>query len=203
MQSWQPPKVTSVNVMFSLPAAGKEAPQWDSTTSKHMLDLDRKTVVAGYVCTVMHVSIPQTRIRCMPKALLLPHEEGAIRQFCAELLASTTGTCTCTHMHAYTRGPLLLDNFAAFFMIPPLHRKWFSIPYNQTLKIAQGFNSNDKSNLMKRDRFNLEACCLAYLCDCMVWKFHWPCVCCTVLSRFGNWWPADKNQFQPGWVGAK
>lgn len=100
-------------------AAGTEAPQQDSTTSKHMLEPDREAVVLcsnGYVSTVMHVSIPKTRILRMPEALLVTREEGDITQFCAETL--TSGTQTRTHTRTHTPEPSSLDNFAAFFSDP-------------------------------------------------------------------------------------
>lgn len=110
---------------FPPTAAGTEAPQQDSTTSKHMLEPDREAVVActnGHVSTVMHVSIPKTRIRRMPEALPARREEGDIRQFCAETLTSGTQT----RAHARASDPPLLDNFAAFFSDPSFTHKMSS-----------------------------------------------------------------------------
>lgn len=97
------PKNSSWNVTISPTAAGTEAPQQDSTTSEHMLEPEREAVVPctnGYVSTVMHVSIPKTRIRRMPEALPVTREEGDITQFCAETLTSGTQTRTRTQAHA-------------------------------------------------------------------------------------------------------
>lgn len=114
-----------------------------------------------------------------------------------------THTCTPTHAQTHARGASLLETFVAFFMIPPLQRKWFSISSEPTLKEASGFSSNDKSNLIKGGRFRSQAAAWRVCAAARSQTFHWPCFGCAVLSRFGNWWPADKNQFQSGWVGTK
>lgn len=125
-QSGRPLRDSSLNVTISPTVAGTEAPQQDSTTSKHMLEPDGEAVVPctnGDVSTVMHVSIPKTRIRRLPEALLVTREEGDIRQFCAETLTSGTQTRERARTHARMRAPepSSLDNFAAFFSDSLLH----------------------------------------------------------------------------------
>lgn len=133
-QSGRPLKDSSLNVTISPTAADTEAPQQDSTTSEHMLEPDREAVVPctnGYVSTVMHVSIPKTRIRRVPEALPATREEGDITQFCAETLTSETQTRTwwwfmCARMDTRAHEPQSLDNFAAFFSDPSFTQKMIS-----------------------------------------------------------------------------
>lgn len=169
-------KAVGINVMISHPAAGRDAPQSMSTTAadgKHMLHLGSVAAPAcanGHVRRLMRASSPKTRIQRTYLQQRRWEPSDYFHDLCGDagINKGCTHTCTPTHKRTHARGASLLETFVAFFMIPPLQRKLFSISSEPTLKEASGFSSNDKSNLIKGGKIPLAGCCMACLHGCMV-----------------------------------
>lgn len=177
------------------------------TDGKHMLHLDRDSGTActnGHVRRLMHVSSPTTRIQRTHLQHRRWEPSDYFYDLCRDAGINKGCTHTCTPTHART-------HVEHHYWRLLLHFSWSLLSRENDFQfhLTQPWKKHRDLAVMTKaisSRVKDSACRPAAWRVCTAaWSetFHWPCFGCAVLSRFGNWWPADKNQFQSGWVGTK
>lgn len=207
-------KAVGINVVNSLPAAGRDAPQSMSTTAadgKHMLHLGSVAAPAcanGHVRRLMRASSPKTRIQRTYLQQRRWEPSDYFHDLCGDAGINKGCTHTCTPTHTRTNARTHAEHHYWRLL---LHFSWsllyrendFQFHLSQPWKKHRDLAVMTKVILSRGERFRSQAAAWRVCAAAWSQTFHWPCFGCAVLSRFGNWWPVDKNQFQSGWVGTK